>query len=55
MKTFSVIAMVIGMIALIISVLFKLTHWPGAIFALIFGLVLFVFGLVFLIRLQNKE
>ena len=55
MKTFSVISMIAGVIALIISVLFKLTHWPGANFALIFGLIFFVFGLVFLIRLQNKK
>ena len=54
MKTISVILIIFGSLSLFLSILFKLTHWPGANLLIAIGLILFLPGLIILIRLQNK-
>ncbi len=55
MKTISVILIIAGALSLFLSILFKLTHWPGINLLIAIGLTFFISGLYILIRLQNKS
>jgi hypothetical protein len=48
-------ALVVGTFLILLSYLFRLTHWPGVRGLIITGLILIVPSLISLIRNRNEE
>lgn len=54
MRIFSIILIVLASLSLLLSAMFRFTHWAGSEYFTIAGVVLLVIGLIILI-IKNKK
>lgn len=55
MKTFSIILIILSSSSIVLFALFKIMHWPNSSYIPIFGIVIFITGVVILVRTLQSD